>query len=133
MKSLTIYNIALRGSMFVYTLSLIFHLLVMAGLIPNNIVWGGRIHDNYQLRTLEAFSLFTNALFLFIVLLKGKIIKIEVPRFVVQTGLWVMSAMFLLNTVGNLYSVNTLEKLIFTPVTLVCTFFSIVLALNPKK
>lgn len=128
-----LYKVALWGSIFIYTILLVFHLLVIGGIIPHNIVWGGRIHDRYQLHTLETFSLFTNALFLFIVLLKARIVKIDVPRFVVQIGLWVMSAMFVLNTVGNFYSQNTLEKAIFTPVTLLSAVFSVVLAVTKNS
>lgn len=37
---------------------------------------------------------------------------------------------FLLNTAGNAFSTNGLEKLLFTPFTLMLAFFSLVLALG---
>ncbi|HEY6914964.1 MAG TPA: hypothetical protein VI413_09835 [Paludibacter sp.] len=132
MKNLNLYKVALWGSIFLFSASLVFHLLIMGGIIPYTIVWGGRIHDRYQMHTMETFSLFTNSLFLFIVLLKAGIVKIEVPNFVIQIGLWVMGAMFLLNTVGNFYSQNALEKAIFTPLALLSAIFSITLALTKK-
>ena len=130
MNGLNLYKIALWGLIFLFTVALVFHLFVMGGIVPTSIVWGGRIHDRDQMLTMETFSLFTNSLFLFIVLLKAGIIKIGVPNFVIQIGLWVMCAMFLLNTVGNLYSQSSFEKAIFTPLTLLSAIFSIILAVT---
>jgi len=133
MNSLNLYKVALWGLIFLFTAALVFHLLVMGGVVPSSMVWGGRIHDRDQMLTLETFSLFTNSLFLFIVLLKAEIIKIGVPNLVIQIGLWVMSAMFLLNIAGNFFSQNSLEKAIFTPVTFLSAIFCIILALKKKN
>jgi hypothetical protein len=127
-----LYKVALWGSIILFTALLIFHLFVFRGIFPSNIVWGGRIETHDQMLVLETFSLFSNGLFLFIVLLKAGFINIEVPDIIVQIGLWVIGAMSLLNMVGNFYSHSELEKIIFIPVTLLSAFFSIVLALTKK-
>jgi len=40
-----------------------------------------------------------------------------------------MTGLFLLNTFGNAFSKNKIERLLFTPVTVLLTIFSLVLAL----
>ncbi len=78
----------------------------------------------------EAFSIFLNALFLFIAIKKHKQIKLgESSRFI-NVMLWIMFALFVLNAIGNLFSINSFEKMVFTPVTIVLSIACFVLAKN---
>jgi hypothetical protein len=53
-----------------FSLAIVFHLLVLMEIIPNEIVWGGRITVKEELYIIESISIFTNLLFLLIVSIK---------------------------------------------------------------
>jgi hypothetical protein len=64
-----------------------------------------------------------------IILVHSRIIMLPMLSPVAEKiGLWLMFALFLLNTVGNLLSKNRYEKLIFTPITLLSAVFCLILA-----
>lgn len=126
-------TIACNGLIFLFSGSLIFHLLVLIGVINFNIIWGGRINSLSEMYLFEAISFLTNTLFLFIVLLKAAYLKINISTKIVNIGVWSMAGLFTLNTVGNLFSKNEMEKAIFTPLTLISAFFCVILAMNKSK
>lgn len=118
------------GLLVILSLTIIFHLLVLVKIVPYNIVWGSRLKTDADMYKFEAVSLILNLFFLVIILLKMKTISFDFPENVLNYIVWAMAALFLLNTVGNLLSKSSLEKKIFTPVTILLTIFSLILALN---
>ncbi|MEI7502006.1 MAG: hypothetical protein WCJ61_01865 [Paludibacter sp.] len=126
-------KIASIGLIFLFSLVIIFHVLVLTGIINYNIIWGGRITNQSEMYVFEAISLSTNILFMFIVLLKTGLLKIKIPTKVINIGIWIMTILFTLNTVGNLVSTNNLEKAIFTPLTFISAILCLILALNKSK
>ena len=116
-----------------FSLSLVFHLLVLTGIIDFRLVWGGRLNNHAEMVQFEAVSLIVNLLFLLIVCLKMHWLRFRFPKVVLTVLLWLMAVVFFLNTLGNLASLNQLETLIFTPVTFVSTVFCVVLALAKTK
>jgi hypothetical protein len=56
-------------------------------------------------------------------------LTIDIPKKVITYSLWLMTGLFLLNTLGNALSKNKLEKRLFTPVTILLAIFSLTLAL----
>ena len=99
--------------------AIVFHLLVVAGTVPMNMVWGGRISNRDELLIMEAQSI--TLLFVISILISlaagwwGNNKDWKGYRYI----LWVLSGIFVLNTVGNLFSLTTLETYIFTPITAV--------------
>lgn len=81
----------------------------------------------------EAVSISLNLLMIAIVAIYANFLKWKINQVAIQIGLWVMFVLFFINTIGNLFSINELEKLIFTPVTLLLSLFSLRLALNKSK
>jgi len=51
---MTLDKIALVGSIVIYTLCILFHLLVLIKLIPYKMVWGGRLKTNADMYKLES-------------------------------------------------------------------------------
>lgn len=109
--------------------NLVFHLLILTGVIDYAIVWGGRLKTAEAMVQFETVSLVLNFIFLVVVCIRMNWLSIRIPRIAVTITLWLMAALFLLNTLGNLASLNSLETAIFTPVTLVLTIFCVVLAM----
>lgn len=127
---MTIIQIAQYGLIFILSAVLILHFLILIKVIPYTIVWGGRLKSDQQMYRFEAISIFTNLVFLAIVFSYSDIILNQVPDNIISILLWIMAALFALNTFGNLLSKNKWEKLIFTPMTLILCFFCVILALN---
>jgi hypothetical protein len=104
---------------------IVFHLLVLVGVIPFQIVWGGRLTDRAQMVQFESISIVVNLIMLAIVTVRAGLLKLRINPIIITIALWVMCVLFLLNTVGNLLSTNAFEKAVFTPLTLllsVCCF-----------
>ncbi len=114
----------------IFAAIVIFHLLVLTSVIPFTIVGGGRITSQTEMYQLETTALLLNIFFLFIALVQAGYLHLRVPSRILTAVLWVMFGIFLLNTVGNLFSNSQLEKLIFTPITLILAAFSAILAMN---
>jgi hypothetical protein len=129
-KSTEMRKIALRASMSIFTLSILFHLLVIMKVIPNNIMWGGRRENQQELMKLETISITLKHFFLVILLIINTTIKVKIKPIVQRLVLWLMSTLFILNTIGNLLAKSSIETIIFTPVTILLSMFSLYLAIN---
>lgn len=120
-------EIAQIGLLIIFSLVLIFHVLVLLKIIPYSIVWGSRLKTDADMYKFEAISLFINTLFILIVLIKSGYISLQINQLVMTISLWVMAGLFALNTLGNLLSKNKWEKIIFTPITILLTVLAVIL------
>jgi hypothetical protein len=102
---------------------IVFHFLILLGVIPYGFVWGGWIENTTQMYVFEVVSLIINLLAITIVAIKSGYTKLYVPEKIVKLLLWIFVILFALNTVGNLFAQSKLEMLIFTPFTFICTIF----------
>lgn len=133
MKKLISFRLAaiiLLGSL---SLFLLFHILVMLGVIPFEIVWGGRLTSRSQMLRSETVSVLVNIVMIAVVAIKAKVINVELPYVFIRVILWMMFLLFLLNTIGNIFSLNKFEQMVFTPVTLVLSLLSLRLALEKNQ
>lgn len=112
---------------------LVFHFLVMLGVIPFEIVWGGRLTSRSQMLRSETVSVIVNLIMIAVVAIKANVLKVELPQIFIKVILWLMFLLFLLNTLGNVFSLNKFEQLVFTPVTLILSLLSLRLALEKNK
>jgi len=112
-------NLAGQVLLVVLSLLAIFHLLILAKIIPPDFVWGGAIGaSTTRLFVMEAISLLLTLVFLVIVVTKLGYINPDSRARVIRIAVWVMFAYFVLNVIGNLSSGVTIEKLIFAPLAL---------------
>ena len=107
----------------------LFHLLVIVGIVPDSIVWGGRVKDRKNLVSMEVGSLST-------IVLTGAVGFVRALQlaqgevFLLTTILsWLFFAVFVLNSIGNLFAKTRFERLAFTPVTLILAYIFLRLAL----
>jgi hypothetical protein len=115
----------------IFGLLMVFHILVLLNLLPSDIVWGGQAGDlPLSLRTLETISLIFTALFAIVVAAKIGHIKIGKFISVINVLLWIILAYLFLNTVGNFFSSSSLERLVFTPITIAAAFLVFRLAIE---
>ena len=90
---------------------ILFHICIIIKIIPYNIAWGGRLQNDTEIYVFETISILLNIFLGSILLMKGNLIKYKFSAKVVNTILWVFFAIFILNTIGNLFAITTFEKL----------------------
>lgn len=118
---------------FLFIFALIFHVIVAAGFIPMDMVWGGKMESREQLLVFESISITLNLVFLFTLLAATNLIKSKMPEKLKTITLWVMALIFVLNTLGNIFSENELEKIIFTPITALISACLFVIIFHRRK
>jgi|JI10StandDraft_1071094.scaffolds.fasta_scaffold1394510_1 hypothetical protein len=91
-------------------LSLIFHLLIMIGVIPYELTWGGRLESTKEMLVFETISIVINLFFLHTLLQKGSYIRTTYNKKIIRIILWVFFILFILNTAGNIQAITTFEK-----------------------
>lgn len=122
-----------RFLMLLFSLVMVFHLLVVVGLVPFEIVWGGKLKTREEMHVFEGISLILNALMLSFVAADYGLFRITPSKGTRRFLFGLMSVLFALNTVGNLFSDNHLEKLIFTPLTFITAIVTARLALKNDR
>ena len=100
-----------------------FHLLALAGFMPMDKLWGGRLQDQEQLVVMETVSMIVNLIAMAIVALRAGFIGHWQNSLYVRIALWVFCGLFALNTVGNLLATSLFEK-IMASVTLFLAYDS---------
>jgi uncharacterized membrane protein YfcA len=131
-KELLTSETAARLVAIVSGITILFHVLVMLGVVPYEVVWGGRVTDNSQLMKLEAVSISINILIFGITVAGIRHRKTGKYHLLYKIFFWLLTILFLLNTLGNLASNNKTEKIIFTPVTFILALLCLKLALVKK-
>ncbi|MFT5723235.1 MAG: hypothetical protein ACI9JN_000344 [Bacteroidia bacterium] len=121
---------AVKTLLLISTIALVFHIFILTGLIPYQYVWGGRLESKDQMIQFESVSLIVNVFIIIIVAMKGAYLKPALPNKLVRVFLWIFTIMFGLNTIGNLVSLNSLEAIIATPITLVLAIMLLRLAVH---
>ena len=113
------FKTALNGMLLLLTLLIIFHVFVLAQIIPYQVVWAGRLNTVSQMRRFEVLAIVPNVILAMVLLLKGNYIRNRLPEKIVNAIIWLFVIVFFLNTVGNLFAVTKFEKYVFGSVSLV--------------
>ena len=116
-----------------FCLQIVFHLLVLLGVVPYEIVWGGRLKSPDQMLVFETVSLLINAAMLYVVAAASGHLKHPFKPGFFRVALWVMVFLFALNTLGNIFSENRFEQLVFTPLTALLALLCLHLARSVNK
>jgi hypothetical protein len=107
-----------------FTLILIFHVLILTGIIPFDIAWGGRLKTAEEMLLFETVSIVINLLMLFAVTSRIKLLKQSKEPGYLRVVFGIMTLLVFINTLGNLYAVTDLERLLFTPMTAISSILS---------
>ncbi len=123
-------RIASVGMLVMLTFFVVVHALILLGIVPFQMVWGGRLTEHSRMVVFESVSLAVNLLMVLVVLVQAGRLRLKVKAIVLKVALWAMALLFGLNTLGNALSHNTLEKSLFTPLTLLLCLGCLRLALS---
>ena len=99
-------------------MAFMFHIGVLIGLMPYDVVWGGQLGGPAEGRGLVRFSMLTCFFLLVVVMVRGGIIPIRVPPWAMRMLLTLIAVLFLLNTFGNLLASSGWERLLAIPTLL---------------
>ncbi|PSN16498.1 hypothetical protein C7293_02515 [filamentous cyanobacterium CCT1] len=128
------FPLAARVNIGIFGCLILFHLGIIVGIllfnyVPIDFLWGGRLQSKEQFFLFEAISIIIQAICLFLTLIKAGYLRLERLGNIAHTGMWVLFAIFSLNTVGNILAKTAFEKA-FTVVTIILALFSLRLALE---
>ena len=118
--------------MILVSLVIVYHLLIVSGMIPYDAIWGGRLESQAQMYSFEAVSITINLLILAVVAIKGAYLSVKVSDRLINIILWIFTAMFALNTAGNIFSLSTIEAVVFTPLTFLSAVMCARMAIEKK-
>lgn len=96
-----------------------YHLLVITGVIPYGVAWGGKLETDSQMIVFESISILIVSVLLLTLLMWDGVVPRVVPHKVLRFMLWGFVVLFLLNTIGNLFAESIYERAIATPLTLI--------------
>ncbi len=106
-----------------------FQLLLAAGLLPVSMAWGGRQTElTPVLRLASIAAVILLGVFIYIIRYRAGLIGSVPAPTAIRVLAWVVAGYMALNTVGNFASVNSIEKLLFGPMTIIITIACIIVA-----
>lgn len=130
MKTLP-YKFALYSMLLSLLAVCLFHIAVIAGWIPYEIVWGGKFRSREEAIPFEVVSVIINAIMIWILLQRTTFVATLISFKWIRILTWCMALLFALNTLGNLFSENEFEKLVFSPLTALFSILCARIALEP--
>jgi hypothetical protein len=89
---------------------ILFHICIILKIIPYDIAWGGRLTNDAEMYVFETISILINVFLSWVLLMKGNLVKFKLSNKVVNGILWIFFAIFILNTIGNLFAKTFFEK-----------------------
>ena len=89
---------------------ILFHVSVIAKVIPYKVTWGGRLQNDLEMYVFESLSILIILFLGLVLLMKGDYIKLLFKNKTINIILWIFLAIFLLNTIGNIFAKTNLEK-----------------------
>ena len=119
MKKIISKSQAINTMLALLFIMLIFHILVLNGTIPYDIVWAGKISNKEEMSMLEVISICINFFMIMIFLLKAEYIKNKISKKILNVIIWLLALLFSLNTIGNLFAESGFELYFFTPLTFI--------------
>lgn len=106
-----------------------FQLLLAVGLLPISMAWGGRQTElTPVLRLASIAAVILLGVFIYIIRYRAGLIGSVPAPTAIRVLAWVVAGYMALNTVGNFASVNSIEKLLFGPMTIIITIACIIVA-----
>lgn len=124
MKNLLTAKQAGNVLLVIFSLMILFHIVVLLGFVPLDMVWGGRIENREDLVYFETFSIVVTVLAIFVVATKVGYLCVPKWKKIASVLMWLIFALFVLNTVGNAFAETNIERYGAGLITLFLSFLS---------
>jgi len=131
-KNFISFRLAYATLMLLTLIVLIYHALIITGVIAYSNVWGGRLTSIETMYVFEAISLSTQILFTLMATFKYIKIGSNKVQKILTKMLYFLSGLLVLNTISNIFSTSSIEVLVFAPMTFIMSFTVYRLALGNK-
>jgi len=130
MKKFLTLRFAANGILLITSVTIIFHFLILFGIIPFENTWGGRLETKEQMFVFESISILITVLVMIAVAIRAGYLLWKVKPIFLKVFFYVLMVVFTLNTIGNLFANNDFEKFFATPLTLILAVFCWRLAIS---
>lgn len=122
--------VAIKIILSILSLLAFLHVLILWGIIPYQLVWGGRLNTYEEMLTFETISLMTTVFMIFIFTIKHKnLVKSKTNKFI-DILIWCFGVYFGVNTLGNLFSKTGTEMVLGSIISLCLCVFCIIIVNN---
>lgn len=128
MRTLLSARAAANTLLVAFALVVVWQVVVLSGVVPLEMIWGGRLRSEDERVRMCLLSIVVALVMAGVVWMRMKRPASVIWRY----GIWLVVALFALNTVGNIVATDLREKLIFTPITLVLTLLAVRAAIADK-
>jgi hypothetical protein len=107
---------------FLFAVVIILQILLAAGILPISMAWGGRQSElTVPLRIASLIAAVLLGVFMYVIRFRAGLVgKIPIPV-MIKVVSWIITAFMAVNTLGNITSLSTNEKLLFGPITFILT------------
>jgi hypothetical protein len=106
-----IFNNAIKIFLGLLVAIILFHLCIITKIVPYDITWGGRLTNDNEMYIFETVSILVNVFLSWVLLMKGNFVQFKFQTQAVNTILWIFFAIFILNTIGNIFAKTNFERL----------------------
>jgi hypothetical protein len=107
---------------FLFVVVIVLQILLAAGILPISMAWGGRQSQlTISLRIASIIAAVLLGAFIYVIRYRAGLVgKVPIPV-LIKVISWIITALMAFNTLGNITSLSTNEKLLFGPVTFILT------------
>jgi hypothetical protein len=125
-------RIAVKLTLCLIIVVIIFHLSIVLKIVPYGITWGGRLKNDSEMYVFETISIGINLFLSLMLLIKENYIRQVIPIRVVNIFLWIFFIIFGFNTIGNLFAETNFEKSLAI-ITLIFSVLIWIILINNKE
>ena len=131
MRKLITAGLTAKIILVILALLLVFHVLVLCGVVPAGMIWGGQLDDDApNIVAMELVALLVTLLFMGVVAAKLYYRRPGILRTSISIAVWLMFVYFVLNTAGNILSPGAFENYVFAPLTILLSLLLLRLGLE---
>ncbi len=105
------YKTSIKILLALFIAVILFHISVIVKVVPYDIAWGGRLQNDSEMYVFELISILIILFLGLVLLMKGDYLKFRFQNKTINIILWIFTALFLLNTIGNIFAKTNFEKL----------------------
>jgi hypothetical protein len=119
---------------FLFVVVIVLQILLAAGIFPVSMAWGGRQSQlTASLRIASIIAAVLLGVFIYVIRYRAGLVgNVPMPVFIKVVS-WIITAFMAFNTLGNITSVSTNEKLIFGPVTFILSVACLVVSASKSN
>ena len=119
---------------FLFVVVIVLQLLLAAGIFPISMAWGGRQSQlTASLRIASISAAVLLRVFIYVIRYRAGLVGNVPTPVIIKVVSWIITAFMAFNTLGNLTSISTNEKLIFGPVTFILSVACLVVSASKSN